>query len=206
MTLRHVVEEGRAGATIVKIAEREKVELIVIGSPRAIERSVESCWAALAITSPHTQRAASVFVRPTELRGAARKIRAVYCYEETDIALAGLQHLAKISWVAEADTRAICVGCQQYYQGSDAESDAKAIARVGRQIHDAAPNIDAELILHDHVGEAIVQYAEKNAMDVVVVAESTPWCALANLVGKRFPVRAEAFTLQRLDHPSPVKS
>lgn len=187
-SLRHVIREGHRGQSIVDVANEEKVDLAVVGARgrSAVRRLL------LGSTSDYvaTHAECSVLVvRPTGLKEEKRPIRVVVGYEESGAAQAALEEFDETHWGKQSDVRVVSV--VSYVSaflneivvdtGDAKEAAEEALRQAVQTVESSAPNAKAQLVDSDHVGEGLVEYAEEQECDLIVVGE-TPHSLLGRVV------------------------
>ncbi len=171
-SLNHVVEQGHVGSTIVKVAEKENPELLILG---AKGRSTVSRLL-LGSVSDYVATHAScsvLIVRPTATRESHHPIRLAIAYEDNESAELGLEQICGIDWGAEPEIRLISVvPATLPYSEEQRHLDQKALEAAAMKIGNVARNVRFEMIEDDHSGDGLVSYAEQNDCDLIVVSES----------------------------------
>ena len=179
VSVRHIVREGHRGQSIVDVAEENKVDLAVVGARgRSTVRRL-----LLGSTSDFvaTHAACSVLVvRPTGLREEKRPIRVVLGYEQSGAARGALEEFDETHWGIQSDVRVVSV--VSYVSaflneivvdtGDVKKATEESLKSAVQLLADSAPSAQAEMIDSDHVGEGLVEYAEQQKCDLIVVGES----------------------------------
>ncbi|TWU22263.1 universal stress protein UspE [Novipirellula galeiformis] len=172
VTLKHIIKEGHVAETIVDVANRERVDFVVLGARghSLVERIV------LGSTSDYvaTHATCSVLVvRPTEIREANHPIRIAIAYEDSEAAEAALQEIAEVGWGAEPDLRVVTVLFSGGFEESARRNLAESTAlKAAEWLRKTASHVHVESIVHSHIGEGLVSYLEENRCDIVVVGET----------------------------------
>jgi nucleotide-binding universal stress UspA family protein len=180
-TLRHVIEEGHVGSTIVNIGSKEDVDLIVIGARghSQISRIL------LGSVSDHvaTHAASSVLVvRPTGLGESDRSIRIAVAFEDTPAAQHGIDEICEINWGANPDIQVITVAPATLpYSEDSLRHDEQAVQSAAEKLSSVAAHTKSHMIENDHVGEGLVNYTEQSKCDIMVVSDSN-----RGLLGRMF--------------------
>lgn len=171
-TLSHVIEEGHVGATIVKIAEQQEPELLVLGAKgrstvsRLLLGSVSDYVATHATCSVLT-------VRPTGMPTFDHPIRMAIAFEDTETARLGLDEICGVDWGAEPDIRLISVvPATLPYSDEHRGLDQAALETASKRVSTVARNVATDLIENDHSGDGLVNYTEQHDCDLIVVSES----------------------------------
>ena len=179
VTLSSVIQAGHRGETIVQIAKDNEVDLVVVGAcgHSTVGRIL------LGSTSDFvaTQANCSVLaIRPTGLRNPGSPLRVAIGYVESDAAHAALEEFKEIRWGRQAEVHIATV--VSYFQRSEEPIyvDTDAISAAAKTIvtnaagllQETVPNVKTQVIVNDHFGEGLVQFAETNKCDLVVVGET----------------------------------
>jgi nucleotide-binding universal stress UspA family protein len=188
VTMRHISREGHRGQCIVEAADELDVDLTVVGARgRSTVRRL-----LLGSTSDYvaTQSRNSVLVvRPTGLRENPHPVRVAIGYEESEAAEAALQQFTETKWGRQSDVHVISVVSyvsaflnEMIVEVDEIKAEAmKAVKAAAEKLQVAAPNVHAHLIESDHVGEGLIEFAEENKCDLMVVGE-TPHSALGRVI------------------------
>ena len=171
-TLSHIIEEGHVGSTLVNVATKENPDLFVLGAKgrstvnRLLLGSVSDYVATHAECSV-------LIVRPTEMTKSNRPIRVAIAYDPNEPVHQGLDEICEVDWGTQPDVRLISVAPLTLpYGEQQRDFDLEALKVATKQVARVAPNVNSDLIEHDHVGEGLVGYAEQHDCDVIVVSES----------------------------------
>ncbi len=178
--LNHVLREGPVGESIVEVAESIKSGLVVLGAKghsqigRLLLGSVSDHVATHAPCS-------TLVVRPTDLHESARQIRVCLAFESSGSAMAALEEIATVPWKTGTDFHLLTV--ETYlsdFIGQRIADDGlevsghyeEGLELAKTRLADVAPNAKTHLVKGDHVGEAIVRFAEDHKIDLLVVGET----------------------------------
>ncbi|QDS93977.1 Putative universal stress protein [Roseimaritima multifibrata] len=172
VTLNHVIREGHPGEAIVAVARDIDAELVVLGAKgkSAVNRIL------LGSTSDYvaTHAPCSVLVvRPTEAITKGQPIRIAIGYEESGAAQAAIEEFSEFSWGKEPDVRIVNVSFRfGFFDADYLKLSDQMIKNAADQIRSVAPNATGVHLESDHFGEALVQYAEDEKIDIFVVGET----------------------------------
>ena len=179
VTVRHLIRFGRPAERIVSVAAALKVELIVLGAigHSLVERMLLGSVSDYVAT--HAQCSVLV-VRPTGLRDSNRRLRVLLGYECTGPARAAMEELAEFHWGAQTDFDIATVLNEQvdFTYEDVMESSVRqvkaqaAIEDIRQELHDIAPVSNGHMILANHVGNGLVDFATRHDTDLVVVGET----------------------------------
>jgi nucleotide-binding universal stress UspA family protein len=177
-TVRHVIKEGNIGEAIVAAAKDQQADLVVVG---ATGRSQVS-RILLGSVSDHvaTHAPCSVLVvRPMEVDESDRAVRVCVAYQGNGPAQAALEEITEIPWRTGSEFHVLTVAPALYDYSGELKSDSdiavrcKADLQFARdQLDEVAPSVKTHLIQCDHIGEGIVDFAEKKSIDLMVIGES----------------------------------
>lgn len=176
---RHVTREGHCGKEICDLAASEKFELIVTGAKgrSTIERTL------LGSTSDYVAHHApcSVLVaRTTEAENATNNFQIVLGYQDSDAAKHAVEEFRRAHWKIDSDVHLVsAISLLSSFQteivvdtskiekaANDALLEAKAtLAKSGIEA-------TTHLIEADHVADSLVNYAEQNGCNLLVVGEN----------------------------------
>ncbi len=188
--LTHVVTHGGVGATIVELAQQQKVDLVVVGARghSNIERILLGSVSDYVATHAHCS---VLVVRPNE-SSSDDQLRIAVGYDDTGPAQAAIEEFAEVQWGAQSTVEVISViqpiSRPASGRGDDPEAERReaerarlsdAIERVAAELKHCCVQIHTQIIDHRHAGEGIVKFAEQNACNLLVVGE-TP----RNVIGR----------------------
>ena len=179
VSLRHEICEGNRGEAIVQLAEREQVDLIVMGS--CGHSNVGRLLLGSTSDFVATHAPCSVLViRPTGLRNNARPLRIAIGYEAKDPAEKAVKEISEIYWGPEVDLWLVTVlwYVADFFDDYTFDPDlakkhaVDSITNAAEHLKDVSPNVVAEVIENTHVGEGLVNYAEQHGCDLIVVGDT----------------------------------
>ncbi|MEM6473368.1 MAG: universal stress protein, partial [Planctomycetota bacterium] len=185
LSIQHVISEGSVGESIVNKAAEIDADLIVLGArghsqiSRLLLGSISDHVATHAPCS-------TLIVRPTGLKETVRPIRVCLAYENSPSAVAALDEISEIPWRTGTEFHLLSI--ETYLSDfigqrvSEEELDLSAHAEEAlllavERLQHVAPSATTHLLKSDHIGEGVVGFAERNAIDLVIVGE-TPRSAL----------------------------
>ncbi|HBV61644.1 MAG TPA: universal stress protein [Rhodopirellula sp.] len=177
--LRHVTREGHCGKEICDLAATEKAELIVTGAKgrSMIERTL------LGSTSDYIAHHApcSVLVaRPTETKDATTNFKIVIGYQDSEAAKHALEEFRLVRWRIKSDVQLVSVISLVSSFQTEIVVDTDKIRHSANDTllkakdYLAQSGIEAttHLIEADHIADSLVDYAEQQGCDLLVVGEN----------------------------------
>ena len=186
-TVRCKVTEGNAGNAIVETATEMGADLVVVGAVGKSQISRILLGSVSDHVATHAQCSVLV-VRPTGLSHSNKPIRVCLGYEGSSPARAAIDEVSEILWRTGTDFHVLTVAPQLHVVfadiGEETQSSRQYIADLREaktQLAEVAPEAIPHLIQSDHVGDGIVNFAEANEIDLLVVGE-TPRDALNRFV------------------------
>ena len=178
--LRHTIREGNRGETIVDYAEQCGANLIVMGARgrSPISRIL------LGSTSDYvaTHAPCSVLViRPSASQADQHdRLRVALAYDDTGPSQAAIEEFSEFQWGQQTELHVISVVSyvseflnESLVDPLEVKQHAdRMIQGAVEQLRAVAPGVECELIDCDHVGDGIVQFAERQACDLVVMGHT----------------------------------
>jgi nucleotide-binding universal stress UspA family protein len=184
VALTHVMREGPVAQTIVDVADGEDVDLVVVGARgrSTVQRIL------LGSTSDYvaTHAPCSVLVvRPSGLRERTDPLKVLLGYEDAGPARAAIEEFAEIHWGPQTHVDIVTVVSfvsaflnEIIVDADEAKRVAtEAVEQAAKEILASAPHGEPHLIESDHIGEALVAFADQHHTDLIFVGE-TPHTAL----------------------------
>jgi len=178
-TLNHIVREGHRGETIVQIANKMEVDLVIVGARGHSMVSRLLLGSTSDFVATHAECSVLVY-RPTGLPQTNRPLKAVIGFEDTATAYAALDEFAEIKWGRQTEVHVVSV--VSYMTGflnevvidpqPITEYAKEKVTRAAKHIAASAPSATGDVIASEHVGEGLVRFAEENKCDLVVVGET----------------------------------
>src|SRR6056297_834681 len=178
VTVNHVMRDGVAGDTIVQVAEENESDLVVLGArgrttiARILLGSVSDYVATHAPCSV-------LVVRPTGLREGNRALRIVIGFEESEASLAAIDEFEDIDWGPATHVDLVAVAPYLVTSFSEAIQSREGIGHLKSVLDDAATtlrdkvdHLKRHIIESDHIGNALVDFAEQHKSDLITVGES----------------------------------
>jgi len=185
VTLRHVMPQGHPGQAIVKAAEDEASELVVLGARGRSNISRILLGSTSDYVATHSPCSVLV-VRESAASIVDRPLRIAIGYEESGPAQAAMEEIKEIDWGQGVKMDVVSVSPFWYGFFGELRPDSqaeiavtKAVQEATKQMMEVVPNVLPHVIQSEHVGEGLVQFATDNRSDLLVVGE-TP----RNLVGR----------------------
>jgi len=179
VSLSNVIQTGHRGETIVQIAKEQGVELVVVGAcgHSTVGRILLGSTSDFVATQAHCSVLA---IRPTGLRKSGSSLRVAIGYVESDAAHAAMEEFKEIRWGRQAEVHIATVVsyfqkfAEPIYVDTDAISEAakSMVSGAAALLLETVPNVKTQVIVNDHFGEGLVQFAETNKCDLVVVGET----------------------------------
>ena len=171
--------EGHVGTQIIRTAETQKSDLIVLG---AVGHSLfERMFGSTSDFVASHAKCSVLVVRPTGLRKANRPINVCVAYDETDSTLAVFGQLAQFGWGVNCKMDAVSVVSAPYTYSEipipfDIDeiiaSRKKAIESKEIKLRELTPVVTTQVIESSHVGDGLVQFAKENKSDVIVLGST----------------------------------
>lgn len=176
--VKSVVREGHPAETIVAIAREVGPELLVMGATgrSGVERML------LGSTSDYvaTHAPCSVLVvRPTDGLGGTHPLRVAIAYEPSEPAQAALDEFAEFRWGTRTDVQIVSV--VRADDVVDQKRQSEAVDEVAGQLSVRGEKASGRIVKNDHVGEGLVDFAQVNDIDLMVVGE-TPRTRLSRML------------------------
>jgi len=175
--LRHEVVQGPVGPTLVDLAKQLDVDLVAMGARghSNIERILLGSISDYVATHAHC----SVLVVRPSAGDDDQDLRIAFGYEDTGPAEAAAEELREIQWGAQSHLHV--VGVNQPIRGFGGERDLDvgqhteinaAVCHAASELKDACAHIRTHVVDHRHVGEGLIEFAEDQACDLLVVGET----------------------------------
>lgn len=181
VTLQHRIAEGHVGHSITEEAAAQDADLIVLGARghSAVDRILLGSVSDFVAT----EAKCSVLVVRPPLQKPADSLRITIAYDDTTESNAALEQFAEFKWGEGVSGHLLTVVpiLRTYrhdlfpdtvFERSGQRADAAAAAQAAvDRIRRAAPRLEPDVIEAEHVGEAIVTYAQDHQSHLVVVGE-----------------------------------
>lgn len=180
-TVRWMTCEGHAGQTIVQQATEMQADLVVVGAKghsllgRVLLGSVSDFVATHADCSV-------LVVRPTQLSQHANKaIHVCVAHDESGSADFAVEQLGQFDWSGNSEIQVVSVLQFPYvYDHPPVEFDIAPIRQAteaslkeaAKSLTELSPNVTQQVIEANHVGHAIVNFAERNENDLIVLGST----------------------------------
>ena len=178
-TLTLSIGEGHVGTQIIRTAEAQKSDLIVLG---AVGHSLFERMFGSTSDFVATHAKCSVFVvRPTGLKNARRAINVCVAYDETDSTSAVFGQLVQFGWGGNCRMDAVSIVSAPYtYSEIPIPFDIdeiianrkKVIEPKEVKLRELTPVVTTHVIESSHVGDGLVQFAKENKIDVIVLGST----------------------------------
>ena len=181
--LQHQIRSGRVGATIVEAAKELAADVVVLGARgrSEIERVLLGSTSDYVATHSHCS---VLVVRPTSSGNQQAfhhdRPKFVLAYEDAGPSQAALEEIMESNWAIDASVNLVAVlpALPQIGDGVDIEHHAKsnterAIGRAEAAFRGRCQSVNAKIVDLPHVGEGLVNFAEDNQCDMIVVGESS---------------------------------
>jgi nucleotide-binding universal stress UspA family protein len=181
---RSVIREGLVGHEIVVEAREQQVDLVVIGAKghTALDRILLGSVSDYVAT--HAPCSALV-VRPTKLQSEPeRRARVVVGFDDSESSIQAVEHFSKfrLSREIELDVVAICQVIRTFRQdllpnvvearAEMRQAFAKAAATGAQALAHVTPHTHSHVIEAEHVGQAVVDFADSHNADFLVVGDT----------------------------------
>ncbi|OUT54172.1 MAG: hypothetical protein CBB71_23205 [Rhodopirellula sp. TMED11] len=178
--LRHVVSDGPVGESIVQEAHNCQANFLVIGARGHSQISRTLLGSVSDYVATHAP-CSTMVVRPTDLMKSERPIRVLLAYEQTASGIEALQEVQTIPWRTGADFHVLTVETYlsdfvgQRVAGEEYEMTKlyeEGLLTAQHHLMKVAPKLQTHLVKADHVGEGIIEFAEKEGIDLLVIGEA----------------------------------
>jgi nucleotide-binding universal stress UspA family protein len=178
-TLTLTIGEGHVGTQIIRTAETQKSELIVLG---ALGHSLfERMFGSTSDFVASHAKCSVLVVRPTGLRNTIRPINVCVADDEADSTSAVFGQLAQFGWGANCKMDVVSIVSAPYtYSEIPIPFDIdeiittrkKAIESKEFKLRELTPVVITHVIESIHVGDGLVQFANENKSDVIVLGST----------------------------------
>ncbi len=177
--VRNIIQVGHRGETICELAKQENVDLVLIGARghTALGRLMLGSTSDYVATHAHC---GVLVYRPMPERLADRGLKVLIGYENSPAARDAVSHFSEIPWGPTVDVSAVYV--VSYMAGFldetiiDPEPIREAaqsiVDEAAAQLRSVAPSSTGVVVASEHVGEGLVNYAETNRCDLIVIGET----------------------------------
>lgn len=175
----HMICHGHVGHTIVEEARRVGVDLIVVGAQghSAIARVL------LGSTSDFvaTQASCSVLaVRSDKVPDSTSTMRVVIAHDGSEPAQLAVDEFVKSSWGSKCDVHLVHVlpHASLFSRATSQDIDAARkegqamVSSVAQRLKPSVSNVATHLLEGDSVGQVITEFAQENAVDLVILGET----------------------------------
>lgn len=183
VTLHHRIAEGHVGHSITEAAEAIDADLIVLGAKghsavnRILLGSVSDFVA--------TQAKCSVLVvrPPAEEAESEEIIRVTIAHDNSMESNAALDQFAEFEWGKMVQGHVLSVvpiirtfrqdlfPDMVFERAKQRDEATKAAERAAEKTHQVAPNLKAEVVESEHVGEAIIDFSKDHVSNLILVGE-----------------------------------
>ena len=173
------VGEGHVGTQIIRTADTQASDLIVLG---AVGHSLfERMFGSTSDFVATHAKCSVLVVRPTGLRNANRPINVCVAYDETDSTSAVFGQLAQFGWGANCKMNAVSIVSAPYtYSEIPIPFDIdkiiatrkKAIEAKENKLRELTPVVRTHVIESSHVGDGLVKFAKEYKSDVIVLGST----------------------------------
>lgn len=177
-TVLHEVRSGNIGHAIVETAADISADLVVVGATGRSEISRVLLGSVSDHVATHA-RCSVLVVRETGLIASDRPIRVCLAYEGSGPAHAALEEISEIPWLNGAEFNVLtaasylCDFFGELHRDSETARQCQSdLKRAKELLDDVATNVQTHLIESEHLGEGIVNFAEKNEVDLLVLGET----------------------------------
>lgn len=170
---------GNIGTSIIKEAESRQADLIVLGAVghSLLERMLGSVSDFVASHA----RCSVLVVRPTHLEAKKTPLKICVAVDDSDPSRHAISEIGCFGWGPNTSMDVINVVTIPYvYSEFPYEFDLTEINAAMQVVLDKAsdalrpltPNVDSHVIDWNHIGDGIVQFANKNESDLIVLGDT----------------------------------
>ncbi len=174
-----VVKHGHIGAAIVREAESQRSDLVVLG---AIGHSLfERMFGSTSDFVATHAKCSVLIVRPTGLKKAKRPIDVCIAFDETDPSSVVFEQLALFGWGANTKMEVVSVVTLPFaysevpyeFDMEDTKSEKKkAIESAANRLREISPYVETYVFESSHIGDALVRFCKNNGSDIVVLGNT----------------------------------
>lgn len=175
--LHHEVIQGPVGPTLVDLAKQVEADLVVMGARghSNVERILLGSISDFVATHAHC----SVLVVRPAVGDGDQVQRILLGYEDSGPAEAAVEEIREIQWGPQSELHVVSVvpPLRGFVGESDVDAqrqtDAQAaVCHAASELKETCGHIRTHVVDHRHVGEGLVNFAEDQACDLVVVGET----------------------------------
>lgn len=179
--IKSLVAEGHAGKTIVETAEELGVDLAIVGAKghTILDRLTLGSVSDFVATNAHCS---VMVVRPTGLREPThRNLKLCLAYDDSEPSRLAVEQLSEFEWRKHTAIDVVSAYSTAYtYMGEPIIFDPATVEQATREINNRAveqlqPNfetVQAQLVEASHAGDGIVQFANGNSTDIIVLGDT----------------------------------
>lgn len=185
--LKLVHRKGNASQTILQLAKATDTDLIVMG---AVGHSMISRMLLGSISDEVATRATCsvLIVRPTrdESSQGGGNVKITVAYDHSAPSQHAIEEMLRMNWASSSEVDIVTIAPQyDYFMGDGMspiafENEQKAFEsmqalgqKVCQTVAQSIPNAHAHTIRSGHIGEAIIQHAEKAASDLIFAGDGS---------------------------------
>ncbi len=170
--LRHIIRKGQPGLAIVDVAIECKAELVVVGATG--KSNIDRIMLGSVSEYVATHAPCSVLIiRPNSSRKKTEPLKIAIGYEETESAHAAVEEFCEFRWGSQTDVRLLMVRTLSESLDEEIGNQARqCVKEAANQTKFAAANARGLVLEKNHAGEALVEFAETNELDLLVVGET----------------------------------
>ena len=176
-SIRHRIESGCANETIIEVAKQIDADLIVVGAKGRSQISRVLLGSVSDHVATHAHCSVLV-VRGSERHGYDQGFRVCLAYGVDASARSGLQEMAEIAWRSDTEFHVLSIASYLHDFFGLLPEDSQIVRQYHENLNHAndqllvvAPQTQTHLVENEHVGEGIVTFAERHAIDMVVIGE-----------------------------------
>lgn len=183
----HRIMKGRVGASLVETADEYEADLIVLGARghSQVGRILLGSISDYVATHAHCS---VLVVRRLEQPNGDGQLRIAIGYDETAPSLAAIEEFAGVKWGANSTVHLVSViptlpaFNNEFFPTVDVQSQVtRAIGKAASELQDSCKKVCTQIVEKGHIGEGIVEFAEQNLCDLIVVGE-TPRKAMGRIL------------------------
>ena len=172
------VKQGRVGATLVQAAVETAAELIVMGAKGHSQVGRILLGSTSDYVATHAP-CSVLIVRQLEKPHPDGKLRIAIGYDESAASQSAIQEFAAVKWGLNSTVHLLSViptpptVNREYYPIADLQAKiTRAIGKAASDLSGSCQQVRTQILDKNHIGEGIIEFAEGNHCDLIVVGET----------------------------------